>query len=53
MKIDKAKLLAVIQSGAALLVLFGLDLTTDQMAGIMIFSGAVLALFAWERKPQK
>lgn len=37
-------ILGVVTAGLSLLVLFGVDLSTEQMAGIGLFLGAVIAL---------
>lgn len=39
--------IGVVTSGLGLLVLFGIDLTEDQTAGIIVFLGAVFALAAY------
>jgi hypothetical protein len=41
-----ATIMAVVQAALGLLVGFGLDLSADQVAAVMTFSGAVLALIA-------
>ena len=44
-------ILGVITAGLSLLVLFGVDLTTEQMAGIGIFIGACVALVRFVTTP--
>lgn len=40
----KASLIAVLNAGLGLAVLFGLDLSPDQIAGVLAFANAVGAL---------
>jgi hypothetical protein len=44
-------ILGVVTAGLALLVLFGVDLSKDQMAGIGIFLGALFALVRFITTP--
>ena len=44
-------ILGVLVSGLSLLVLFGVDLTGEQMAGIGVFVGAVIALVRFITTP--
>jgi hypothetical protein len=44
-------ILGVIVAGLSLLVLFGVDLTGEQMAGIGVFVGAVIALIRFVTTP--
>lgn len=44
-------ILGVITTGLSLAVLFGVDITSDQMAGIGIFLGAVIALVRFITTP--
>ncbi len=44
-------ILGVVTAGLSLLVLFGVDLTGDQMAGIGLFLGAVIALVRFVTTP--
>jgi len=44
-------ILGVITAGLSLLVLFGVDLSTEQMAGIGIFIGALVALIRFVTTP--
>lgn len=44
---EPAMILATVQAGLALAMGFGVELTTEQMALILAFSGAVLGL--WTR----
>lgn len=44
-------ILGVVVTGLSLLVLFGVQLTTDQMAGIGVFLGAVIALVRYLTTP--
>lgn len=44
-------ILGVVVAGLSLLVLFGVDLTSDQMAGIGVFLGAVIALVRFITTP--
>jgi hypothetical protein len=43
--------LGVVVTGLSLLVLFGVSLTTDQMAGIGVFLGALIALVRYLTTP--
>ena len=44
-------ILGVLVAGLSLLVLFGVNLTADQMAGIGVFVGAVIALIRFITTP--
>lgn len=44
-------ILGVVVAGLSLLVLFGVDLSTEQMAGIGVFLGAVIALVRFITTP--
>lgn len=44
-------ILGVVVTGLSLLVLFGVDLTGEQMAGIGVFLGAVIALVRFVTTP--
>lgn len=44
-------LLGVVVAGLSLLVLFGVDLSKDQLAGIMVFLGALVALVRYLTTP--
>lgn len=48
---EPALVLGVVTTGLSLLVLFGVDLTGDQMAGVGIFLGAVIALTRYLTTP--
>lgn len=48
---EPALLLGVVTSGLALAVLFGVDITRDQLAGITLFLGAVIALLRFILTP--
>lgn len=48
---EPALTLGVITAGLSLLVLFGVDITRDQMAGIGVFVGAVFALTRYLTTP--
>lgn len=44
-------ILGVVTAGLSLLVLFGVDLTTEQMAGVGLFLGALIALVRYLTTP--
>ena len=50
---EKALILGVLTSGLALAVLFGLDVSKEQLAGIMTFAGAVMALLRFVLTPSR
>lgn len=48
---EPALVLGVVTSGLALAVLFGLDVTVDQVAGVGVFLGALMALLRYVLTP--